>query len=243
MLRLIDRLGSFLRLRALLYESSLEDAGVDPDTIAASIGRSELFCNLDADVVHDLLEAMEVTPVKAGATIMQQGGRSDAFLVLAAGDAVVTHTRDGEETRILATLTEPTGLGEEALLGVESRAVSVTMESEGTLLRIRRDAFAAFVGERAVEWVACDKAMAAGGNVRWLWLGAEGRKRVARPGAIGLLLGQLRDRIAELDRGHRYYCCCKDGKESAIAAFVLRHRGFEAYAVRDGRSAISRGAA
>ena len=142
-----------------------------------------------------------------------------------------------------ATLTEPTGLGEEALLGAESRAVSVTMESDGTLLRIRRDAFASFVGEHAVEWVECDKASASGGNVRWLWFGAEGRRRVARPGAIGLLLSQLRERISDLDRGHRYYCCCRDGKESAIAAFVLRHRGFEAYAVRDGRSAITRDAA
>ena len=211
--------------------------------IAANIGRSELCCKLEAGVGHDLLEAMEVTSVKAGATIMQQGDQSDTYLILAAGDAVVTHTRDGEETRILATLTEPTGLGEEALLGVESRAVSVTMESDGTLLRIRRDAFAAFVGERAVEWIECDKASAAGSNVCWLWFGAEGRKRVARAGAIGLLLSQLRERISDLDRGRRYYCCCKDGKESAIAAFVLRHRGLEAYAVRDGRSAIARDSA
>lgn len=243
MRRLIDRLGSFLRIRALRCDISLADAGVDAQTVAARIGRSELFCNLESETIHDLLEAMEVTPVEAGATIMRQGERSDAYLVLAAGEALVTHTRDGDETRILATLTEPTGLGEDALLGAEARPVSVTMESDGTLLRIRRDAFAAFVGEHAVEWVMHDDPSAGRSDVRWLWFGAEGRKRVARAGALVLLLSQLRERMAGLDRSRRFFCCCKDGKESAIAAFVLRQRGFEAYVVRDGRNAIARDAA
>jgi CRP-like cAMP-binding protein len=243
MRRFIDRLGAFLRIRALRCDVSLADAGVDAQTVAARIGRSELFCNVEAETIHELLEAMEVTPVVAGATVMRQGERSDTYLVLAAGEALVTHTRDGEETRILATLTEPTGLGEEALLGVETRPVSVTMESDGISLRIRRDAFATFVGEHAVEWVTRDDPSAGRADVCWLWFGAEGRKRVARAGALVLLLSQLRERMADLDRSRRFFCCCKDGKESAIAAFVLRQRGFEAYAVRDGRNAIARDAA
>ena len=243
MRRIIDRLGSFLRIRALRCDVSLADAGVDTAMVAARVGRSELFCNLALDSIHAMLEAMEVVPVQAGATIMRQGERSDVYFVLAVGEAVVTHTREGKATRILATLTEPTGLGEEALTGIESRLVSVTMETKGTLLRIRRDAFAAFVGEQVVEWVTIDDEASMRDEVLWLWVGAEGRKRIVRPGALVLPLSQLRDRIAGLDRSRQIFCCSKDGKESAIAAYVLRQRGFDAYGVRDGRSAIVRDAA
>jgi len=236
---LIDRVGSLLRLRALRYDTSLEDAGVDPRTVAARVGRSELFCNLEESLIHELLEAMEVTQVRAGATIMRQGERSDTYLVLAAGNAIVTYTPEGEETRILATLSEPTGLGEEALLGAGSRSVSVTMETDGTLLRVKRDTFAAFVGKQAVEWVERDALESAGNNANWLWFGPNGRQRINRPGAVSLQLNQLRERLVSFDREHKYYCCCKDTKESATAAFVLRQRGFEAYAVRNGRTAIA----
>ncbi len=241
MLHLIDRLGSFLKLRALRYGVSLEEAGVDAQTVVARIGRSELFCNSEEETIHALLESMAVTQVRAGTNIVSQGDRSDCFLVLACGSALVTHAQEGEETRILATLSEPTGLGEDALWGGAARAFSVTMQTDGTVLRIRRDAFAAFVGARAVKWVECAKA-AGGGNVRWLWFGPDD-SRAPRTGTLGLLLSQLRERISDLDRGLKYYCCCRDGKESAIAAFVLGQRGFDAYAVRDGRTAIARDAA
>jgi len=245
MLRLLDRLGGFLPLRASRCDESLEDAGVDVDGVTVRVGRSELFCNLDAEVIRELLGAMDVLHVRTGARIMRQGERGDSFLVLASGHAVVTHLGSGSTgVRVLANLTEPTGFGEDALLGRPTRGVTVTMASAGILLRMKRDAFAAFVARRAVDWVLPDAAVtSSNGHATRIWVGVEGRRQAVGEGVLSIPLSQLRERMAELDRSERYFCYCRDGKASAVAAFLLKQRGFEAFAVQDGRSAIARDAA
>jgi CRP-like cAMP-binding protein len=238
MLTLFDRLKTFLPLRALRCEASLADAGVDADGVAARIVRSELFCHLEPELICSLLEAMDVVRVRAGAHIMKQGRRGDSYLVLARGSAVVTSMGSGREARcVLAELNEPTGLGEEALLGAGARMVTVTMQTNGIVLRIKRDAFASFVGRHFIPWELPETVLGAaasdGGSVR-IWVAQGGRGQAVGEGVLVIPLNQLRGRLSELDPSKTYYCCCRDGKDSALAAFLLMQRGFKASAVRVG---------
>jgi CRP-like cAMP-binding protein len=243
MLSLRHKISALLPPRALRGDESLEDLGVDVERVVSRIRESEFFCNLSADVISELVDAMEILNVRVGATIMRQGDKGDAYFVLASGRAVVTHLGAGQEgVRVLAEVTEPTGFGEEALLGRQARPVSVIMDTPGILLRMRRDTFANFVGTRAVDWVDAHSDMHAFGSIR-IWVGSERRRHPVGEGVLSIPLTQLRERIAELDRNLKCYCYCRDGKESAIAAFLLTQRGFDAQAVQDGRNAIARDAA
>lgn len=238
-LGLRDILGSFLRLRSLRCD--LADTDVDADHVVANIVRSELFCNLGTDVLSDLLGFMDVRRVRAGSTVMRQGERSDLFFVLAAGNAVVTHVEEGQANeRILARLAEPTGFGDEALLDAKTHCVTVKMESDGILLRITRNAFADFVAERVVKQISRDDISESDiPNAIWLWVEGKSRRLTVREGTLEIPLCQLRERIIELDRDKHYYCCCHDGRSSAIAAFMLGQRGFDAVSVDNGRYAIA----
>ncbi len=234
-----DILGSFLKLRSLRCD--LADTDVDADRVVANIVKSELFCNLGTDLLSELLGVMEVRRVRSGATVMKQGERSDLFFVLAAGNAVVTHMGEGQkEERILAKLAEPTGFGDEALLDEKFHCVTVKMESDGIILRITRDAFADFVAERVVNWIAQEEATESDdvSNV-WLWVDEKSRRIKVREGTMEVPLCQLRERMIELNRESHYFCCSGDGRASSVAAFLLEQRGFNAVAIRGGRNAVA----
>jgi len=236
MLGFRDILGSFLKLRSLRCD--LADTDVDADRVVANIVRSELFCNLEPDLLGELLEAMDARQIRTGTTVMKQGDRCSYFYVIAAGNAIVTHVGDGQEhEKILAKLSEPTGVGDETLLDAKMYCVTVKMESAGILLRITRDEFADFVSDRVVEWVSQDE-IDSSESIQ-LWVEEKNRRLTVREGTMKIPLYQLRDRMNEFDRKSRYCCCSRDGRASAIAAFILAQRGFKAVAVRDGRNAVA----
>jgi CRP-like cAMP-binding protein len=243
MLGLRNKIYAMLPPRVLRGDETLEDLGIDAERVVSRIRESEFFCNLSHDIIRELVGSMELLNVRAGSTIMRQGDKGDAYFVLASGRAVVTHLGAGQEgLRVLSEVTEPSAFGEEALLGRQARSVSVVMDTPGVLLRIRRDVFASFVGRRAVEWVAGHSDLHTSGSIR-IWVGSERRRHPVGEGVLSIPLTQLRERIPELDRNLKCYCYCRDGKESAIAAFLLTQRGFNAQAVQDGRNAITRDAA
>ncbi len=239
MLRLLDRLGALLPRRALRLEGSLVDVGIDADGVAAQVGRSELFCNLESNEIRTLIEAMDISRIRAGSHIFKQGDRGDAYFVLARGTAVVTHRgREKAVANTLAELHKPTGLGEEALLGVQPRTVTVTMQTDGIVLRIRRDAFSAFIAKNAVTWKSKDEIIETsdGEDGVWIWVGSRKDRTPTGANVLAVPLCQLRERLEELNRNQCYYCCCRDDKDTAIAAYFLTQRGFNAKGVRDGKN-------
>jgi CRP-like cAMP-binding protein len=221
---------------------SLADTGIGVDTLAGAVGKSELFCNADPGFVRKMLDVMTVRRVRAGEVILRQGRRGDSVVLLAGGQAEVTRARAGDRTvRQLAVLTRPEVLGEEALLGAEIRSVSVTMLTDGFVLKLRRSEFACLASAHGVAWLESEEAA---GMTQppgaWLWLGSA-RTRPAGMGAgvPAVMLDSLRQQLAELDPARHYLCCGRDDSTSALAAFLLTQRGFAASAVRSGRHAAT----
>ena len=234
MLRLRKRLGAFLRLRSLRCD--LSDAGVDADNVVANIVKSELFCNLGSDILGELLEVMDLRRVRAGTVLIRQGDRNELFFVLARGSAVVTHVdKSSKDERVLAELHEPTGFCAEALLASHMPSISVRMKSDGIVLRIKRDTFADFVSARVVKWMTPDEVAGSDGCLR-IMIGND-KRGLVRDGSLVIPLCDLRERAQGLDRGSQLLCCSQDKRESAVAAFFLMQRGFNAAAVRLSRNA------
>ncbi len=226
-----------------MHKMTLADIGAGSAELVAAVRKTELFCNAELSLVQAMLERMQVRAVRQGDQILRQGARSDRFVLLVEGRAEVTRLREGGRvTRSLAVLAEPSGLGEEALLGVESRNVTATMLTDGVILEIRRADFARLVSERGVQWLTPDAAEVQS-PAAWLWTGAaKTRPRGMGMGANALVveLERLRERLSELDPDRHYLCCGKEDGNSALAAFLLTQRGFTASAVHDGRRAVVR---
>ena len=60
------------------------------------------------------------------------------------------------------------------------------------------------------------------------------------PGAVPIPMGQLPNRMAELDRGAPVYVVCASGNRSATMTGFLRNAGFDAYSVAGGTSGWAR---
>lgn len=50
----------------------------------------------------------------------------------------------------------------------------------------------------------------------------------AIPGAVNIRLGDLRDRLGELDKSRQYVCCCQVGLRGYLAERILKQNGFHA---------------
>ncbi len=208
--------------------------------LTTAIGKTELFCNAGEPLVHQMLGMMQARRVRRGELILRQGARSDRFTVLATGQAEVTRAREGTRaSRSLAVLKEPAGLGEEALMGVEIRSITVVMLTNGVVLEIRRADFARFVSVHGVQWVT-PAAVEAQPPPVWLWIGTVGsRPRDAGADVQAIPLERLRERLSDLAPQRHYLCGGRDEGSRALAAFLLAQRGFTASAVRDGKRAVA----
>ena len=57
------------------------------------------------------------------------------------------------------------------------------------------------------------------------------------PGAASIPMGQLVDRLTEIDRSRPVFVICQAGGRSSAMTDVLRHRGFDAHSVEGGTAA------
>jgi rhodanese-related sulfurtransferase len=180
--------------------------------------------------------------------VIKQGTEGDYFYVVVAGKCVVTReTPLNKEGIKLAELGPGDSFGEEALIAEAKRNATVTMSTDGTLMRLGKSDFQTLLNEPLLQWVSQDRAkeIVAGGG-KWLDVRLPSEfQNFKIEGAVNIPLYFIRLKINALDKSTPYVVCCDTGRRSSAAAYILSERGFEAYVLRDGLagtdSARSRG--
>lgn len=209
---------------------------VDRSALEAQVRASELFKLLPSENIQAMLEHMEPIKVKAGHAVINQGDEGDFYALIVEGKAKVTRTEPGQsETQLLAELSPPAGVGEDALLSNAPRNASVVMIDDGVVMHLSRDAFNDYVKEPVLTWDSAVEALQKVKNGA-IWLDVrEGRELSDNlAGALHVPLTVLRNRIGELDKSQEYICYCENGRFSSSAAFVLHSKGFKAGVLRGG---------
>ncbi len=180
--------------------------------------------------VAPLLERMSEVGVKAGDVILRQGDPGKYFYVLTQGQAQVTQVVE------LANLEAGASFGEEALIAGSARNATVTMKTDGQLMRLAKEDFEELLKEPLVHGVAPDQAQVLV-STGAIWLDVRHAREYHHshlPGAINIPLHELRSRLAELQSRERYICYCQTGQRSAAAAFLLAQNGIKASVLRGG---------
>ncbi len=213
---------------------SLDACGVPRETLVAALRRTELLCNMPDSMANTLLEAMVGKQVRKGAVLFREGARGDSLVLKAAGTARVVQLRSGfKDTRVLATLSEPSVLGQDAFYGVDKRSLTARMLTDGTVFHIRRGVFADLLANGFVTW--CEVGDVPASSATQVWIGgAETRPRNLQH-APCLEIDRLKRYVLEAPAGETVYCCSRDDTKAAFAAFLLSQRGLKAHAVRQGR--------
>ena len=181
------------------------------------------FKNMPAANIKSLLQRMETISVDKDSVIIEQGSPGDFYYVLTEGEALVTRTVE------LASLGAGASFGEEALISGSKRNASVTMTTDGQLMRLAKDDFDELLKEPLLDRVTPEEAQVrvAKGNI---WLDVRHVTEFNHshlPNAKNVPLHELRMRMKELDKSKEYICYCGTGRRSSAAAFLLAQNAFK----------------
>lgn len=205
---------------------------------------SPTFNKLPPANIEQLLDRLEPIKVSGGEVIIRQGDVGDYFYMINEGIALVSRQLDEEgDSMELAELKEGDSFGESALISNKPRNATITMMSDGVLLRLSKDNFIKLLQEPTLRWVDFEQArkiVEEGG----VWLDVRLPSEFSHAHlehAVNIAMGGLHKKSQDLDRTPVYVCYCDSGRRSSAAAFVLSHYGFQACVLKDGIQGVPDG--
>jgi CRP-like cAMP-binding protein len=213
-----------------------EDSGEDWMTMLL---QTKAFHKIPPANIQAIFMRMQQINYKSGDIILKQGAEGDYFYVLTRGSAVVTReTPLSKEGIKLAELHVGDTFGEEALISDAKRNATVTMTSDGGVMRLGKEDFKKLLNEPMLDWVTqeqAEKIVAGGGQWLDVRLPSEFENQHLE-GALNIPLYFIRLKINTLDRDRQYVVCCDTGRRSSAGAYILSERGYQAFVLQDGIS-------
>ena len=204
--------------------------------------QTEAFIKIPPAMIQSLLIKMQSYPVKAGDVVIRQGDPGDYFYTIHEGRCAVTRKDSpNAEPQFLAELDSGASFGEDALVSDAKRNATVTMLTNGLLMRLAKKDFIELLKNQLVNRVGYEQAagMVDEGAV-WVDVRtADEYECGSFEDSVNIPLSNLRDEITELVFNTKYIICCDTGRRSESAGFLLSHKGFDVYVLEGGIPATS----
>jgi CRP-like cAMP-binding protein len=199
--------------------------------------QTKAFHKIPPANIQAIFMRMQQINYKTGDVVLKQGSEGDFFYVLTRGKCLVTRetplNKDGIK---LAELSVGDTFGEEALISDAKRNATVTMLSDGSVMRLGKEDFKRLLNEPMLDWVSVSEAeqIVAGGG-KWLDVRLPSEfENHHKEGAVNIPLYFIRLKINTLDSNMKYVVCCDTGRRSSAGAYILSERGYHAYVLRGG---------
>ena len=198
-----------------------EGLGVSDDWMTTLL-QSKAFHKIPPANIQAIFMRMQQVNFKKGDQIIKQGTDGDFFYALTRGTAAVTRE---------------TPLNKE-LISDAKRNATVTMTSDGAVMRLGKDDFRTLLNEPMLDWVDMSEAqniIDQGG--KWLDVRLPSEfQNFSKPGAINMPLYFIRLKLSTLDKETPYVVCCDTGRRSSAGAYILNERGFNTFVLKGGLS-------
>ncbi|ROR34613.1 SUMF1/EgtB/PvdO family nonheme iron enzyme [Inmirania thermothiophila] len=223
------------------HQYEVEEIAEDDGDWMTRMLQNRVFLKLPPANIQQIIMRMEDVRVRAGDVVVRQGEEGDYYYYIRKGRAVVLRrpSPGAPEVR-LAELGEGDGFGEEALVADERRNATVRMLTDGHLMRLAKKDFVQLIRDplqNAVDYYKGESIVASGGA--WLDVRLPDEHANAHiAGSINIPLPALRLQLSRLQRGRPYVIYCDTGRRSAVAAFILSEKGYEAHVLAGGLQAL-----
>lgn len=199
--------------------------------------QTKAFHKIPPANIQAIFMRMQQINYRSGDVILKQGAEGDYFYVLIRGAALVTReTPLSKEGIKLAELKVGDTFGEEALISDAKRNATVTMQSDGAVMRLGKEDFKKLLNEPMLDWVnqaEAEDIIRTGGQWLDVRLPSEFQNQHL-DGAVNIPLYFIRLKINTLDSSKKYIVCCDTGRRSSAGAYILSERGYQAYVLRGG---------
>ena len=136
-----------------------DDEEVDlGETWMARVLQSDRFKYIPPVSLQEMFMRLEERPVSKGHTIIIQDEEADFYYILKRGRCTVTRKNSNGAQIVLCYLTSGDGFGEEAMLSRNVRNATVTMETDGAVLRLSRADFVKLLGDPLIAKLKLEEA-------------------------------------------------------------------------------------
>jgi CRP-like cAMP-binding protein len=218
-------------------QAQLQNVG--SDDWMTTLLQTKAFHRIPPANIQAIFQRLQRIPAKAGEVIIKQGGEGDYFYIIVSGKCAVSRETPLKQEGIrLAELGVGDTFGEEALIAEAKRNATITMITDGVLMRLKKEDFRELMNEPLLQWVSREQAseiVAKGG--RWLDVRLPSEHQtLAIEGALNIPLYLIRLKLSTLDPATPYVVYCDTGRRSSAAAYLMVERGFDAYVLTGGLS-------
>jgi len=199
--------------------------------------QSGVFSRLPPSNIDEMFRRMVGMPVQKNQIIIMQGAEGDYYYLIESGTASVSRiAQPGEAPLLLAELQAGDAFGEEALVSDNKRNATVTMNSDGVLMRLNKQDFVELLKApllNQIDMAEAGKKIAAG--AAWLDVRFPSEYKFDHlPEAINTPLHEIRSFLGTLDKNKPYIAYCQTGRRSSAAAFILAQHGFSVFVLEGG---------
>lgn len=191
--------------------------------------QSGVFSRLPPANIEEMFKRMVSISASAGQVMIQQGAEGDYYYLIQSGAAEVSRIVDASQPPvILAELEEGAAFGEEALVSDNKRNATVTMKTDGELLRLNKKDFVELLKAPLINQISMTQAIVDVENgAIWTDVRLPSEYKYDHiNGAINLPLNEIRKLSQDLDKTKTYVLYCQTGRRSSAAAFILTEMGF-----------------
>ena len=216
---------------------------IDKAMLLEKIRQADLFKDIPAANMEEMFSHMETVAKAQGETIITEGEEGDYYYLMVSGTADVSRSPSpGAPPETVAQLDEPKGFGEEALISNAKRNATITMTSDGAVMRLSKDNFNEYVKEPLVTWFSPKESESkVADGAKWIDVREdEDAEKNTLHGAISMPLCDLRARMEELSKDVTYICYCENGRLSSTGAFLLKLHGYNVGVLRGGLQSLKR---
>ena len=193
------------------------------------------FSQLPSAHIDELLRRFKRIEVKKGEVIIREGAEGDYYYVIETGKCKVERMVGGV-SMLLADLKSGDAFGEEALVSEAKRNATVTMKTDGAILRLDKKDFNELLRQPLMHRISMEDAqqkVAKGGQ--WIDVRYPSEYQYDKlPGAMNIPLSEVRNAFGVLDKDREYVLYCQSERRSAAATFLLAQRGYKASLLNGG---------
>ena len=225
-----------------MAEAVRSGAGLVSGIFSLANLRHGVFALLPAARIEEMFARFERISAKRGDVVIREGEEGDYYYVIETGRCQVERMVGGVNVA-LAELKSGDAFGEEALASEARRNATVTMATDGRLLRLGKRDFRDNLGEPLLRRVGYEEGLQrVQRGAAWLDVRYPSEYRCDRlPGALNVPLNEVRNSFSVLDREREYVVYCQSGRRSSAAAFLFAQRGFKVSFLEGGLWAAGRG--
>jgi CRP-like cAMP-binding protein len=209
----------------------------ETDDWMGRILQSPLYTRISVENIQKIFSKIESVDVRKNDVIINQGDSGDYYYIIQNGRCRISRKPTPTSQDIhLAELREGDAFGEEAIIANLKRNASVTMLSDGCLMRLKRKDFKELILNPILEQIDFKSAQE-NANKGAIWLDVrypDEYQDYAIEGSLNIPLNMLRLQVNKLDSSRQYITCCDTASRSSIAAFVLSQHGFDVFHLNKG---------